>query len=101
MKFLFQPPFPETETEILEATFTTIHFVILFFLIILLIYCFKVIRNILPIITVYAFSLIIAMESLTHSHFPISPMFEIFFMIFQTSIFIVSALDYYNNKKVN
>lgn len=49
-------------------------------------------------LVVYSFSLVIGMNSLEHSHVPFSPMFEVFFMIFQTSIFLLISFNVYDNK---
>lgn len=75
------------------------HIIIIFVLIILMLYSFRILKSYLIIIIVYSFSLIIGMESLTHPHTPFSPMFEIFFLIFQSGILILSSLKLYETKK--
>ncbi len=94
-----QPPFPESGEEILEVALLSFHFIGLMFFIVLMIYCVRVIKDILPIIVVYAFSIFIAFDSLNHAHPPISPMIEIFFVIFQTALFIMSAIETFETRK--
>lgn len=75
------------------------HISILIILLILMIYYSKRIKYYTTIITIYLFSLILGFESLTHPHTPFSPYFEIFFIIFQTVLFIQIAIDYIQFKK--
>jgi len=90
-------PFEPTDVEAVAITNIGLmfaHFLLLFVLIILMIHYSKRVRYYVIIIVIYLFSLIIGFESLSHPHTPFTPMFEIFFIIFQTSVFIHTALDY-------
>ena len=93
---MFQPPFPEP-TEV-ESVAVFVHVAILFFLIILIIYCYQKIDDYLPVIAIYSFSLIIGFESFAHPHAPFSPWLETFFLVFQTTIFIITAMEEFRNK---
>jgi len=95
-------PFEPTNIEAVAITNIGLmfaHFILIFVLIILMIYFSKRIKYYTVIIVIYLFSLIIGFESLAHPHIPFTPMFELFFIIFQTSIFIHIALDYIEFKK--
>lgn len=97
-----QPEFPFSGSEaeaILEAVFLSFHFIIIFFLIILLMYIYvkNMKYNFLPSLVVFGFSLLIGISSLEHSHFPLSPLVELFFLTFQTSIFLLISFNEYNN----
>ena len=102
MIFQGQPEFPFSGSEaeaIIELGLITFHFIIMLFLIVLLMYI--LIKNIkygfLPSLIIFGFSILIGMTSLEHPHLPISPLVEIFFMIFQTSIFLLISFNEYNN----
>jgi len=75
------------------------HILIILVMIILIIYAYRNLQDYLIIIIIYSFSLIIGMESLTHPHTPFSPMLEIFFLVFQSGIFILASLKFYESKK--
>lgn len=90
---LFQPPFPEPSEIELQVVLTTLHFIVLIFLIILMIYSYQKLLSIVVIVPLYLFSLVMAFEYIQHGHSPLSPTFEIFFIIFQTCIFVFSALE--------
>lgn len=97
-------PFPPTDIEAIAITNIGLmfaHIFILMFFIILMIYCMNKFKDYLTVLTVYSFALIIGMESLTHIHTPFSPMLEIFFLVFQTVLFLIASLKFYsiNNKK--
>lgn len=101
MDILQADPFPPT--GILEAeamvfvAFLFIHFLIIFVLIGLMLYLRKF-DDYIPILITYLFSLVIGMISFEHSHPPFSPYFEIFFLIFQTGLFITYVLKFYEIK---
>lgn len=99
-----QPPFEPTEIEaiaIINVGLMYSHIVLLFFFIIIMIYAYKKIKGILPIMVIYLFSLIFGMEAFVHNHVltEFSPMLEIFFLLFQTSIFLQASIDYYTLNK--
>jgi len=95
-----QPPFPpDTEIEVFfEIGQLTFHFITIISLIILMLYCYRAIKDILPIIVIYGFSLIIGMNSIAHGHEPFTPIFEIFFLVFQSTLMIIASVDYYHKK---
>lgn len=103
-KGLAQPPFEPTEIEaiaIVNIGLMYSHILILMIFMVLMIYSYRKIKDILPIIVIYMFSLMIGMEGFVHQHIltEYSPILEIFFLIFQSSIFILASLDYYENRK--
>lgn len=99
-KGIHQPPgspFPPTIIEaeaVIAVGVMFAHIFIIVLMMILMIYYSKKVRNYPTIIIIYLFSLIIGFESFLHLHTPFSPMIEIFLVIFNTSLFIQSALDY-------
>lgn len=94
---IFQPPFPEPAE--VESVAVFVHVAILFFLIVLILYCYQKIDDYIPVVAVYSFSLMIGVESLAHPHAPFSPMLEIFFLIFQTTIFLLVAMEFNSKRK--
>lgn len=100
---MYQPPFPPTELEaeaITNIGFMFADVLIFIFLIVLMLYLFNKIgsyKDSLPILIVYLFSLVIGMEGLTHIHTHFSPMLEIFFLMFQTSLFLLTSFRVYSN----
>ena len=94
---IFQPPFPEPIEA--ESTAVFMHFAILFFLILLMIYCYKKIDDYLPIIAIYGFSLVMGIEAFAHPHSPFTPTFELFFLVFQSFLFMMTALEFRDKRK--
>lgn len=95
-------PFEPTEIEavaIMNVGLMTVHLFIIVILMLLLIYSFRTLKDYLMIIIVYSFSLYFGMNGMTHPHIPFSPMFEIFFLVFQTGIFILASLEMYEKKR--
>lgn len=72
---------------------------ILFGLIFLMLYLYVKTEDYEPILIVFLFSLIIGTMSLPIINFPFTPWFQIFFLLFQTVLFLLKALEYYNNKR--
>ena len=103
-KGILQPPgnpFPPTVIEaeaITNIGLMFAHLFILVFFLVLILYLFMKIVNFLPILVVYMFSLLVGLDSFTHLHTPFSPLFEIFFLMFQTTIFLLTAFNVYDNK---
>ena len=98
------PPFEPTEIEAVAITNIGLmfsHYLTLIIMVILIIYCYKNIKDYLPIIVVYMFSILFGMEGLSHTHLQTgySPLLEVFFMVFQSSIFIIASIDYYTTYK--
>ena len=91
----FQPPFPSDTTEaeaIVNIGFMYADFLVLFCLMIFMIYSYRKMQPLISIV-VYLFSLIFGFEALGHEHTHFSPFLEIFFLLFQTSIFIIIAIE--------
>lgn len=63
----------------------------LLFLFIIMIYCYKKLRIFYIILIIWLFSLVIGMESIVNNDLPFSPYFQIFFMLFQTLIFMQTS----------
>ncbi len=103
-KRILQPPGNPFPPTIIEAEAITniglmfAHLFILVFFLLLMLYLFMKIVNFLPILVVYMFSLLVGIDSFTHLHTPFSPLFEIFFLMFQTTIFLLTAFNVYDNK---
>lgn len=96
-------PFPPSVLEsdaILNIGLMFGHILLLLVLLILMIYYSKRTKYYITIIVIYLFSLIIGFESFLHIHTPFSPMIEIFFVLFHTTLFIQSAIDYYTLDKM-
>jgi len=104
MNLLQADPFPPTDIEAIAITNIGLmfaHIFVLLFLLLLMLYLFfkmpKDLKECLPILVVYMFSLLIGMESFGHLHTPFSPNFEFFFLVFQTSLFLLSSFTVYSN----
>ena len=94
---LFQPidPFPDPvhagqEIEFVGILITSIIFIM--FLICLMIYCYLKFRKILPAITILGFSFLIGMDFLISNYIPLTPYIPIFFIVFQTIMFLMIVL---------
>ena len=103
-KGILQPPGNPFPPTIIEAEAITniglmfAHLFILVFFLVLMLFLFMKIVNFLPILVVYMFSLLVGLDSFTHLHTPFSPLFEIFFLMFQTILFLLTAFNVYDNK---
>lgn len=96
-----QPPFEPTEIEAIALQQIGFMFglmIILMFMMILMIYMYKVIKDILPIITIWSFSIIFGFYSF-ECILPVNPYCSIFFLIFQTVFLYLSAMDYIESTK--
>lgn len=97
-----QPPFEPTEIEAIAITnigYMFGHLFVLVFFMLLMLYLFMKIVNFLPILVVYTFSLLIGMESFTHLHTAFSPLLELFFLMFQTTLFLLTSFNVFENRK--
>ena len=103
-KGILQPPtnpFPPTIIEaeaITNIGYMFAHLFVLVFFMLLMLYLFMKIVNFLPIIVVYAFSLLIGLHSFEHLHTTFSPLLELFFFMFQTTLFLLASFNVYDNK---
>lgn len=103
-EFLQPPgsPFPPTIIEaeaIIAVGVMFAHIFIILMLMILMIYYHKKLNMYPTIIIIYLFSIVVGIESFLHQHTPFSPIFEIFALLFQSSLFIQYAIEYYTNEK--
>jgi len=103
--FLQAEPFPPTDIEAVAITNIGLmyaHIFILIFLLLLMLFLYlkssKELKEGLPILVIYLFSLLIGIKSFEHPHTPFSPLLESFFLIFQTVIFLLTAFNVYDNK---
>jgi len=97
-------PFPDildcTESEaILLVGWMFAICLILVLLIYLMLYLYVKIEDFEPMLIVFLFSLIIGTTSLSVINVPFAPWFQIFFMLFQTVLFLLKALKYYYSKR--
>ena len=69
-------------------------FVLLILMVIMVILYWKI-RIWIAILIVFLFSLIIGVNSLTLEYIPFNPYFSIFFILFQSSFFIVRSIEIY------
>lgn len=67
--------------------------IVLILLMILMLMLYLKARYFLPILVVFLFSLIMGINAMSISNFPLTPNFQIFFITFQTIIFIKTAID--------
>jgi len=101
---IFQPvdPFPDPThagQEIENVGIIFSHISVIFFLIILMLYLYMKVKDILPLILTYLFSLLIGFICLTYPFMPFTPYFSLFFIFFQSIIFLIAGLDYYEGFK--
>lgn len=81
--------------EIIQPILTV--FILLILMLIMVIIYIKI-KNLLVIIVIFLFSLIIGMTSLTIEAIPFTPYIQIFFMLFQMSIFIITSTEMYKQR---
>jgi len=93
------PPPSHAGQEIENIGLMAGHLVMLIFLIILMIYLYKKISHILPMIIIYMFSLIFGVICIGSVYMIFSPYFALFFIFFQSSIFLMNGLDEFNKYK--
>lgn len=72
----------------------------LIFLLGLMIFCYLKIRVFVVILVIYGFSLIIGIMAFSESIIPFTPFLQIFFLIFQTIIFIITTIETFEKKGV-
>ena len=94
-------PFPECESEaqaIILMSFMFASILILIFLMLSMLYLYKKYKEKFElIVSVFLFSLIIGIDSLSYT-IPFTPYIQLFFLLFQTIFFISFSIDYYNRK---
>ena len=67
--------------------------IILFLLMVIMIVLYCKIRRFIVILMLFLFSLIIGIDSLKQGIIPFSPYIQIFFLLFQTIIFLIVAIE--------
>lgn len=89
-------------TNIVDMSSLTTPFLSLFFIIFLIgimLLCYAKFRIMLLVLVIYLFSLIIGVMFLEIDGIPFTPYIQIFFILFQTSVFIAVSIDFYENVK--
>ena len=96
-----KPPVCECEADaIILSAWIIISILILVFLMVLMLFMYyskKKPIEFVPILIVFLFSIILGIGSFS-IQFPLTPYFQIFFVLFQTVFFVLTALEHYNNK---
>lgn len=88
-------PFPDPVHAGQEIEFIGIlamSVVLIIFLICLMIFCYFKFRKVLPAIAILGFSFLIGMEFLISNFIPLTPYIPIFFIVFQTIMFLMVVL---------
>ena len=89
-------------TNIVDMTSMITPFLSLFFILFLIgmmLLCYAKFRVFLLILVIYLFSLIIGVMFLEIENIPFTPYVQIFFILFQSCIFIVVSIELYENVK--
>jgi len=73
-------------------------FFAIIFLFALMMFCYLKMRVFVLILAIYLFSLIIGITSFSESVIPFTPFLQIFFLIFQSIIFILTAIQTFENE---
>lgn len=73
-------------------------FFAIIFLFALMLFCYLKIRVFVLILGIYLFSLIIGITAFNESVIPFSPYLQIFFLVFQSIIFILVAIQTFENE---
>lgn len=73
-------------------------FFAIIFLFAIMIFCYLKIRIFVVILGIYLFSLIIGILSFNESVIPFTPYLQIFFLFFQTTIFVVVSIEVFEKK---
>ncbi len=70
-------------------------FIILLILMILMLVVYLKVRIFLVVLVIFLFSLVIGIGALVESNIPFTPYIQIFFLMFQLSIFITISIEAY------
>lgn len=73
-------------------------FFAIIFLFGLMVFCYLKIRVFVLILGIYLFSLVIGFNAMSESVIPFTPYLQIFFLIFQTIIFVLVSIDTFKNE---
>lgn len=90
-----------TEQYDLLGFFPIMTLFVIIFLFIIMLFCYLKIRVFIVILLIYLFSLIIGFSSMNESIIPFTPYLQIFFLLFQTVIFTITALEVFRNENKN
>ncbi len=78
-------------------------FLIMILMISLMIYLYMKLNirgKYIPIFIVWIFSIEVGFNSMPSPFFPFSPNFQLFFILFQSSILVLTGLELYNGKEI-
>lgn len=75
-----------------------LEFGILIVLLVGLVYCYRYMRIWILILTIYLFSIVIGLVSILSWSIPLTPWVQIFFLIFQSILFISTTMEVYKYK---
>jgi len=96
-----KPPVCECEAEAIILTgWLLMSILMLVFLMVLMLFMYysKKRSEFTPILIIFLFSIILGIGTIS-IQLPLTPYFQIFFMLFQTIFFVLAALDYYYKKR--
>jgi hypothetical protein len=73
--------------------FPLINFFTLVFLMIVALYCYMKVRRYIINLVIFLFSLIIGINSMSATDMPFNPMFQIFFLVFHTTLILIMSIE--------
>ena len=74
-------------------------FFAILFLFALMLFCYIKIRVFLVILVIYLFSLVIGITAFNESVIPFTPFLQIFFLVFQSIIFIIVSIEVFSKNE--
>ena len=74
-------------------------FFAIIFLFCLMLFCYIKVRVFLVILVIYLFSLVIGITAMNESIIPFSPFLQIFFLVFQSIIFIIVSIEVFSKNE--
>ena len=83
----------------LRNTYSLSSYIIMFLLVGLILLSFSKFKSYILTLIVFLFSIIIGFVSMSESYIPFTPFIQIFFLLFQFSIFMVITLQKYNKRE--
>ena len=95
-------PFPDIECQcqaIIRMSYAGFSILIMVLLMVLMVYFYTrhTYKYFLPILTVFLFSLVIGMLSISSLGIPYTPWFQLFFILLQSVFFIINSLEFFKN----
>lgn len=73
-------------------------FFVIIFLFAIMIFCYLKIRVFVVILAIYLFSLVIGITAMNESIIPFTPFLQLFFLLFQTIIFVITSIEVFGNE---